>query len=193
MFCGRIIFCGRAKIQTCMHEAVVIAECVTAQNIPLRNLEFGRLAEMTIETSFRLGNDPAKFVPSPIKADWVIEGTPVARIEFLSGSEDGAASSYFWDCTAGRFHWFYTFDETLFILEGSATLKGPDGRSQTVVAGDTVFFPTGTRSEWTVKDYVRKLAFCRAPLPGVLVRAKRIVGWVKRGGRAAPANGGGLL
>jgi uncharacterized cupin superfamily protein len=148
---------------------------------------------MTIETSYRLGNVPANFVPSPIKADWVIEGTPIARIEFLSGSEDGTASSYFWDCTAGRFNWFYTFDETLFILEGSATLKAPDGRSQTVVAGDTIFFPTGARSEWTVEKYVRKLAFCRAPLPGPLVRARRIVQWVKRGGRAAPANGGGLL
>jgi uncharacterized cupin superfamily protein len=129
---------------------------------------------MPIESSIRLATDAANFKPSPIRPGWILEGSPVARIELLSSSEDGTASTYLWDCTAGRFNWYYTFDETLYILEGSVSLKIPSGPSRLVRAGDTIFFPTGSVAEWTVEKYIRKLAFCRSPLPRYLVGAKRI-------------------
>ena len=139
--------------------------------------------------SVRGREENSNWVSCPVNPAWVLEGTPVARIEHLSTSADGTASTYFWDCTAGRFNWFYTFDETLHILEGSVTLKFPDGRSRRVAAGDVVFFPVGSSAEWTVDAYIRKLAFCRTALPGFLVSARDAVRRVRRLGRP-PASGG---
>jgi uncharacterized cupin superfamily protein len=123
-----------------------------------------------------------------------LEGAPVARIQFLSESADGTASTWFWDCTAGRFNWFYTFDETFHILEGTVSLKEANG-TRIVSAGDTVFFPIGSSAEWTVEKYVRKLAFCRIPYPEYLNTARRVVRRVKRLVRGSPnkQNGAGLL
>jgi uncharacterized protein len=148
---------------------------------------------MAVETSFRMGSSPANFTPQPIRREWILEGNPIARIELLSSSADGTASTYFWDCTAGRFNWFYTFDETLLLLEGGVSLKLPGGMSRRLTAGDVIFFPSGATAEWNVDAYVRKLAFCRSPLPEVLNRARRLARWIRRGGRGAEANGSGLL
>ena len=138
---------------------------------------------MAIESSITFGTSTANLVSNPIQPTWVLEGEPVARIALLSSSADGTASTYFWDCTAGRFNWFYSFDETLHILEGSVALKDPAGMLRRVVAGDTVFFPAGSQAEWTVERYIRKVAFCRTPLPGAVVRARDIVRRIKRLGR----------
>src|SRR5450432_1546908 len=91
---------------------------------------------MTIEASIKSASEPNSFVPFPVRSEWIIEGNPVARLELLSSSADGTASTYYWDCTAGRFNWYYSFDETRHILEGSVTLKKPSRRSRHVVAGD---------------------------------------------------------
>ncbi len=135
---------------------------------------------MVVETSIRVGTAAANFVANPIVPAWILGGNPVARLELLSSSADGTASTYYWDCTAGRFNWFYSFDETLHILEGSVTLKFPSGATRRVVAGDTIFFPAGSRAEWTVDNYVRKLAFCRTPVPGYLTFARQLVRRVRR-------------
>jgi uncharacterized cupin superfamily protein len=150
---------------------------------------------MTIEASIRSGSEPNSFVPSPIRREWIIEGNPVARLELLSSSADGTASTYYWDCTAGRFNWYYSFDETLHIVEGAVTLKEPSGRTRHVVAGDVVFFPAGSQAEWTVDRYIRKLAFCRTPLPGYFIRYRTIGRTLKRLvlGRPKQTESSGLL
>jgi uncharacterized cupin superfamily protein len=140
-----------------------------------------------IAPSIRGRDDAHHWVACPVNPAWVLEGSPVARIEHLSSSADGTASTYFWECTAGRFNWFYTFDETLHILEGSVKLKFADGRSRCVAAGDVVFFPKGSSAEWTVDSYIRKLAFCRTALPDFLVSARDTMRRVKRLGRAPAA------
>lgn len=147
---------------------------------------------MSTATSVRDRNEKPNWSPCPINPSWILEGAPVARIECLSTSDDGTASTFFWDCTAGRFNWFYTFDETLHILEGSFSLKDPDGTTWRVNAGDVVYFRKGASAEWTVDSYVRKLAFCRTALPGYLVTARdaaRRVLKVVRGGKVATAGG----
>jgi uncharacterized cupin superfamily protein len=149
---------------------------------------------MVAETSIRAGTAATNLVAKPIVPSWILDGKPVARQELLSSSADGTASTYFWDCTAGRFNWFYSFDETLHILEGAVTLKFPSGASQRVVAGDTIFFPAGSSAEWTVDNYVRKLAFCRTPLPGFLTFARQLVRRLRRlGGADSGKEGSGLL
>jgi uncharacterized cupin superfamily protein len=152
-------------------------------------------AAMVAETSIRVGTSAENLVANPIVPAWILDGKPVARLELLSSSADGTASTYFWDCTAGRFNWFYHFDETLHILEGAVTLKFPTGASKRVVAGDTIFFPAGSSAEWTVDNYVRKLAFCRTPLPGYLTFIRQLVRRLKRvvGAGSGEDGGSGLL
>src|SRR5216684_3397890 len=144
---------------------------------------------MSVETTITRGTDAPKFVPSPIRTTWILAGKPVARVALLSSSADGTASTYCWDCTAGRFNWYYSFDETLHVLEGSVTLKDPAGTSRLVAAGDTIFFPAGSRAEWTVDRYIRKLAFCRTPLPRYIILARSIARWIKRRGRGGAGKG----
>src|ERR1700730_6259013 len=147
---------------------------------------------MAVETTITSGTEVPNFFDSPIRASWILEGQPVARAALLSSSADGTASTYYWDCTAGRFNWFYGFDETLHILEGSVTLKAPSGSSRRVVAGDTIFFSAGAHAESTVDKYIRQLAFCRTPLPGYLISARDISRKFKRlinGGKQQESSG----
>jgi uncharacterized protein len=60
-----------------------------------------------------------------------------------------------------------------------------------VTAGDTVFFPVGSSAEWTVDKYVRKLAFCRVPLPQSMLFVRGVVRGVKRAVRGGSKTDGG--
>ena len=152
-------------------------------------------ASTAIPPSIRLRSEQFNWTSCPVNPAWVLEGSPVARIEHLSSSADGTASTYFWECTAGRFNWFYSFDETLHILEGSVRLKYPNGEVRNVAAGDVVFFPKGSHAEWTVDRYVRKLAFCRTTLPPFLVAVRDMIRRVRRIGRgeASGSDAGGMF
>jgi uncharacterized protein len=138
------------------------------------------------------GTSSQDLMPNPIQAGWILDGSPTARAALLSSSADGTASTYFWDCTAGRFNWFYSFDETFHILEGGVTLKYPSGETRKVGVSDTVFFPAGSSAEWTVDSYVRKLAFCRTPQPNYLTFLRQMVRRLKRamsGGKTEASTG----
>lgn len=119
--------------------------------------------------AIQFGTSHVDLTDSPISDGQIITGTPVARSTRLSGSADGSSSTYIWDCTAGRFNWHYRIDETAYVIDGSVLIKDQTGRSQTVNAGDTIFFPAGSSAEWTVERYVRKVAFLRAPVPRILM------------------------
>jgi uncharacterized protein len=135
---------------------------------------------MSVESIIGLGAAKADLRPSPIRSSWVLEGNPVARNQLLSVSADGNASSYIWDCTAGRFNWFYEADETIYVIEGGVTLRDGAGAARRVCAGDTIFFPAGAHAEWHVENYIRKFALIRTPLPKPLVLARRGYRFVKR-------------
>ena len=110
----------------------------------------------------------------PIPPHWVIAGTPQARSRRLAYSADGTSSTMGWSCTAGRFTWHYSVDETLHIISGEVFVTDENGETHRLGAGDMVFFPAGTSSVWNVPTFVRKIAFCRHSMPrpaGVLLRA----------------------
>ncbi len=135
---------------------------------------------MPTESLLKFGAGDVKLNPSPIRPDWILEGNPVARNRLLSSSRDGSASTLIWDCTAGKFNWFYGIDETVYVIEGAVIVKDPSGMTRRVVAGETIFFPAGSQAEWTVEKYIRKVAFCRSPMPRALVLAKRAYRFLKR-------------
>lgn len=108
--------------------------------------------------------NPYGLQPDPIPREWILEGNPTARRTLLAGSSDNMASTHMWDCTAGRFDWYYGSDETIYVLEGSVVIEDAAGVRRRLGAGDTFLFPAGSRFHWTVASYIRKIAFLHAPL-----------------------------
>ena len=83
-----------------------------------------------------------------------------------------------WDCTAGRFNWYYKADETVYVVEGSMTVVDDAGQLSHLKAGDAFLFPKDTRFEWTVHTYVRKVAFVHQPVSRKLRVLMRMSGAV---------------
>ncbi len=107
-----------------------------------------------------------ELVADPIKPAWVIEGAPQVCSRRIATSADGASSVMVWSCTAGRFNWYYTVDETLHVVEGEVFVTDEKGNVHRLGPGDAAFFPVGSVSTWHVPHYVRKIAVCRHGLPG---------------------------
>lgn len=120
---------------------------------------------ISIEGARTLRLDTFGLVPSPVPRDWILEGYPVARKKEVAVSSDGLATTMMWDCTAGRFNWVYNDDEVIHVLEGSVVIEDAAGVRRRLQGGDTFLFPAGSRYQWTVSNYIRKIAFLYPPLP----------------------------
>ncbi len=118
--------------------------------------------------------DPQELQPAPIPGEWVIAGSPQARAVELGRSPDGTCTAAHWDCTAGTFHWFFFNEEIVHILDGEVLVRTADGKERLLRQGDVAVLPANQWMVWRVDRYVRKLAYCRFPVPrpfGKLVRA----------------------
>ena len=135
---------------------------------------------MAVNYLIEFGIGAVDLNPAPINQSWILEGEPMARNKLVSMSADGNASTWMWDCTAGKFNWFYDIDETVYVIEGSVIIKEGDREPQLVSAGDTIFFHKGSSAEWTVQKYIRKVAFLRIPLPLSIQIARRAYHMLKR-------------
>jgi uncharacterized protein len=133
-----------------------------------------------------------KLSSSPINPDWILEGQPMARNAILSRSADETACTIMWDCTAGKFRWYYDFDETIHIIDGSVSIDDGAG-PRTIGPGDVVFFPAGSSAVWVVETYVRKLAFCRKALPAPIGAAVKMLRSMKAAMRGAQPDGASLM
>jgi len=91
----------------------------------------------------------------PIPADQVLEGDPQARGLLLWKSDDSKLANGIWECTPGRFTWVHA-DETLCVVEGSATITPEGGEPFEIRPGVVAFFPEGTKTEWRVTETLRK-------------------------------------
>ena len=138
------------------------------------------------------GNLAVTLTPRPIEPSWIIEGTPDAQWFVLSKSADGLASTMIWECSEGKFNWYYDFDETVLILEGSIVLESDDMPPTRYGAGDVVFFRDGAHARWHVEGRVKKLAFCRKTQPVLLGFALRAFSKIRRtlmpSGKRQPAS-----
>ena len=146
---------------------------------------------MNAASKIEFGVGAVALQPSPIRPEWILEGAPVARNAVLSRSADGGACTLIWDCTAGLFNWFYEIDETVYVLEGAVVVRDETGAEHRLGTGDTAFFPAGSRAVWRVDSYVRKVAFCRNPIPLPIMFAARVVRKLARlsgfGGKSSEA------
>ena len=115
-------------------------------------------------------------VDQPINPDWILEGTPHARVSGWAESPDGTTSHWTWDCTAGRFRWYYEIDESIVIVAGSVLIQVDDEDPIELAVGDAAYFPAGHWVTWQVGDYVRKQAVVRVPVPRTMRYAVKGIG-----------------
>src|SRR6202790_2655769 len=120
------------------------------------------------------------FGSAAINPGWILEGNPEARNKFLFSSADGTATTWLWDCTAGKFNWFYDIDETVSLIEGSLIIKDHAGGVSHVKTGESIFFPAGSSAEGPVPKHVHKFAILRTPLPRQVQFAQRVYHSLKR-------------
>lgn len=123
--------------------------------------------------------------PAPIEPEWILEGTPFARISEHSQSADNAGMTALWDCTAGTFRWYFAWDETVMILEGEVHVTDESGVERLVKAGDIAYFAGKTWATWRIDTYVRKIAFLRRPFPASVAFAMKLKSLISRPLRSA--------
>jgi uncharacterized cupin superfamily protein len=121
-----------------------------------------------------------ELTPAPIEPSWIIEGDPRATSCLVSRSTDGLGSTIVWRCTEGKFNWYYDFDETILILEGSIVLESEGMPPTRYGPGDVIFFKDGAHAKWHVEGHVKKLAYCLKTQPFVLGLAVRAINKLKR-------------
>lgn len=97
----------------------------------------------------------------PLLPGSVLGGAPASRSKTLVRSKDWAANLVIWECTAGRFRWHFTQDETLFVVSGETIMIGDMGEERRLGPGDIAFFPAGTRCTFVVPNGIRKVAVVR--------------------------------
>jgi uncharacterized cupin superfamily protein len=102
---------------------------------------------------------------APIARDWILDGSPETRNKEIAKSSDQTSYIMVWDCTAGRFNWHYSMDETLVVTSGEAFISDQNSGERRIGPGDIVFFPAGTSATWHVPTYIRKVAFLRQTMP----------------------------
>jgi uncharacterized protein len=136
--------------------------------------------------------------PSPLPADWVLDGSPQAKATAIAHSRDGAMTVIAWSCTKGRFRWQYRVDEMVHILSGEVIVTDQSGTERRLGAGDTALFPAGSSSVWQVIQDVRKVAVCHVAVPKLVGLGLRIWNKLRRTASevlsldAEPTSGGGL-
>lgn len=146
-------------------QVAALPEAPEAQEIPAKPDRGGRDSPASGELQ--------GLKPAPIDPSCILQGRPVARNRLLAGSTDGTSNTLMWDCTAGRFTWYYGYDETVYVIEGSVTITLPAG-SRRLRAGDVAYFPAGCQAIWNVENYVRKIAFCHEPMSRRLRLLRRL-------------------
>ena len=86
-----------------------------------------------------------KLEDSPIPANVITQGKPVAKTWVAAPTPDQKMTQGVWECTAGKFNWDYTWDEFVMVFEGEAIITPANGAPFTLRAGGFGYFPAGLR------------------------------------------------
>lgn len=154
------------------------------------SFSFGAAGQTNLDGSIKVVSAPPAFTyaaltktslrSAPIRREWIIDGTPQARVDSLSMGTNGWSSTDHWDCTAGKFNWHFVWDETVLFLEGEVHITDDQGNTYVGRPGVSMMFPAGTRAVWHVPVYVRKIAFNRRPIPRIVSMAMKVQARLQR-------------
>jgi uncharacterized cupin superfamily protein len=134
------------------------------------------MSETLRSSVLKVGRSDGPLVDQPINPAWILEGTPHARTSAWGESPDGTTSHWTWDCTPGRFRWYYECDESIVVVAGSVSIQVDDEPPVWLAVGDGAYFPAGHWVTWQVDDYVRKQAVVRVPVPRTMRYAVNGIG-----------------
>ena len=125
-------------------------------------------------------NTASNLTPGRIEPSWIIEGNPATQQTVLSKSADRQAWTMIWHCSEGKFNWYYDYDETVLILEGSAIIEDETMPPTRFGPGDVIYFRRGAHAKWHVEGHVRKLAFFRRAQPMLVGFVLAVFSKIKR-------------
>jgi uncharacterized cupin superfamily protein len=187
-----------------------LAAVLLEKNMPSRRLLFAGVTSFAVSSGIyfvqRLDSasanvsvamfDPraVKLEAAPLRPEWILDGHPVATAARIDETHDGSTHLLVWRVSAGRFNWYYNFDETVTILDGEVYLTdganaAPGNQAERRLApGDVVFFHYGSAATWRVPDHVLKVATVRRPLPGPFETFYRIARQARNWLISQPAN-----
>lgn len=101
----------------------------------------------------------------PLPKEIVLTGDPSASGAVLAKSDDGCIVRGIWDCTPGSFRWNWSYDETIVVVSGRATVALDDGRRVELAPGTMACFERGLGSVWTIHTPFRKGFHALSPEP----------------------------
>jgi uncharacterized cupin superfamily protein len=107
----------------------------------------------------------AQLASWPLPADAITQGEPRAAGVVLHKSDDVRIVNGIWACSPGQFRWNWSYDETVVVVEGRATVTTGDGRRVELEPGSMAFFERGTESLWTIHEPFRKGFHALSPEP----------------------------
>ena len=124
------------------------------------------MAETTVAGRIhKLQSADASLDPWPIPEDQIISGTPNAMGTIMWQSDDKRLANGIWECDPCSFSWEYTWDETIYLIEGRIRITDETGSTTEVVPGDLIFVPAGTKSTWEITEHVRKAYHFKSETP----------------------------
>lgn len=107
----------------------------------------------------------AQLTKWPLPEEWILEGSPDASGAVISRSDDSRIIRGVWECTPGKFNWTFSYDETLVVVSGSATVELDTGEQVDLAPGVMAFFGRGHEATWTVRETLRKGFHADSPEP----------------------------
>ena len=124
------------------------------------------MAQATVTGGIRkVHAQDADLVPWPIPEEQILSGNPEANGSVLWQSEDKRLLNGVWECAPGSFTWEYTWNETIYLLEGHIQITNSDGSKTAVSPGDLIFVPSGTKTTWEITEHVRKVYHISSDTP----------------------------
>lgn len=94
---------------------------------------------------------------TPVRAEKLIEGTPLQETVNQFTNEKGNFFVGVWASDAGKWNVSYTEDEFFTILEGEAILTEKGAEPQRLVSGDHMTVASGFKGTWETVGRVKKL------------------------------------
>lgn len=101
----------------------------------------------------------------PLSKESITQGQPKASGKVLSKSDDARVVAGIWACSPGQFRWSWSYDETVVVVDGRATVTLGDGREVQLVPGSLAYFERGLDSVWTIHEPFRKGFHALSPEP----------------------------
>ena len=103
----------------------------------------------------------------PVPEEDILQGNPAPSGKVLWQSDNQCLLNGVWSCTRGSFQFEFTWDETIYFIDGQVEISDQSGHSQIYNGGDYIHISKGTKTVWKVKQKILKVFYIRSDDPVV--------------------------